>query len=41
MVSRKTWLSKNFGLILKSREEFLVGLEVSFSGDFASRSLEF
>ena len=33
MVPRKTWV--------KSREAFLVGLEVSFSGDFASRSLEF
>ena len=36
----KTWVSENFGPISKS-EAFLMGLKVSFSGDFGSRSLEF
>ena len=36
----KTRVSENFGPISKS-EAFLMGLKVSFSGIFASRSLEF
>lgn len=41
MVPRKTRVSENLGPILKSPEAFVLGLEVSFLGDFASLSLGF
>ena len=34
MVTRKTWLSENF-VHLEISESFLMGLQVSFSGDFS------
>ena len=41
MVPRKTRVSENLGPILKSPDTFVLGLEVSFLGDFASLSLGF
>ena len=41
MVPRREGVSENLGPILKSPEAFVLGLEVSFLGDFASLSLGF
>ena len=40
MVPRNLWVSKKFWPNLKISEAFRIGLQVSFSGDFASLSLE-
>ena len=41
MIPRREGVSENLGPILKSPEAFVLGLEVSFLGDFASLSLGF
>lgn len=39
---KKNWVLENFVLILKPwKHFFVIGLEVLFSGDFASQSLDF
>ena len=40
MVPRKTWIASKMLARFRNSEAFVMGLEISFSGDFVSRRLE-